>query len=66
MMINIEETGLKSVDFAYELLRHAHVAVVPGVTYGKVCDGYIRIAFTLEEEYIREGVRRIVRFVDTL
>lgn len=66
MMVNIKETGMKSVDFAYSLLKHAHVAVVPGVTYGAICDDYIRIAFTLDEEYIREGVRRIVNYVNTL
>lgn len=66
MMINIKETGMKSIDFAYSLLKHAHVAVVPGVTYGKICDDYIRIAFTLEEDTIREGVRRIVKYADSL
>ena len=66
MMVNIKSTGMKSVDFAYALLKHAHVAVVPGVTYGKICDDYIRIAFTLEEGLIREGVRRIVKYVNSL
>lgn len=66
MMVDIRKTGMKSVDFAYALLRNAHVAVVPGVTYGNICDGYIRIAFTVEEDKIREGVRRIVKFADTL
>lgn len=66
MMVNIKTTGMKSVDFAYALLKHAHVAVVPGVTYGKICDDYIRIAFTLDEELIREGVRRIVKYVNSL
>lgn len=63
MMVDISQTGMKSVDFAYSLLRHAHVAVVPGITYGKICDDYIRIAFTLDEELIREGVRRINEYI---
>lgn len=66
MMVNIKETGMNSVDFAYSLLKHAHVAVVPGITYGKICDTYIRIAFTLDEDLIREGVRRIVKYVNSL
>ena len=66
MMINIGKTGMKSIDFAYSLLKHAHVAVVPGITYGKICDNYIRIAFTLDEELIREGARRIVKYADSL
>ena len=66
MMVNIKNTGMKSVEFAYALLKNAHVAVVPGITYGKTCDDYIRIAFTIEEEKIREGVRRIVEYVNSL
>lgn len=66
MMVNIKETGMNSVDFAYSLLKQTHVAVVPGITYGKVCNDYIRIAFTLDEEILREGVRRIVKYADSL
>ena len=42
------------------------MAVVPGVTYGKSCDKYVRIAFTLNEDKIEEGVRRIGEFVKGL
>ena len=66
MMVDISKTGMSSIDFCYALLRGAHVAVVPGVTYGQCCDKYIRIAFTLDEEKIKEGVRRITEFVNTL
>lgn len=65
-MVNIEATGLKSEEFAYKLLKQSHVAVVPGITYGKMCDNYIRIAFTLSDEKIMEGVRRIGNFVSSL
>lgn len=66
MMVDISKTGMNSVDFCYALLRAAHVAVVPGVTYGECCDHYIRIAFTLDIEKIKEGVRRIAKFVNSL
>ena len=66
MMVDISRTGMNSVDFCYALLRAQHVAVVPGVTYGKGCDKYIRIAFTQDVEVIREGVKRIVEFVNDL
>jgi len=65
-MVNISNTGLKSEQFAYDLLNAVHVAVVPGITYGKMCDDYIRIAFTLEETMIREGIKRIGHFIDNL
>lgn len=66
MMVDISATGMNSIDFCYALLRGAHVAVVPGVTYGQCCNNYIRIAFTLDEEKIHEGISRIQNYMQTL
>lgn len=66
MMVDISATGMSSIDFCYALLRGAHVAVVPGVTYGQCCNNYIRIAFTLDEEKIHEGISRIQNYMQTL
>ena len=66
MMVDISKTGMDSIDFCYALLRGAHVAVVPGVTYGRCCDHYIRIAFTLDVEKIKTGINRIANFVNNL
>lgn len=65
-MIDISKTNMKSEEFAYALLDAVHVAVVPGITYGRICDNYIRIAFTLDEEKIRVGVQRIGKFIESL
>lgn len=65
-MVNIKKTGMKSEEFAYALLKAEQVAVVPGITYGEASEGFIRIAFTKNEDVIREGVARIKRFVDSL
>ena len=66
MMVDISETGMNSLDFALALLKNARVAVVPGIAYGKSCDKYVRIAFTLDKSRIEEGVKRIESFVETL
>lgn len=66
LMVDISSTGMNSVDFAIALLKAQHVAVVPGITYGKCCDHYVRIAFTRELDYIREGVKRIDAFMKGL
>lgn len=66
MMVDISKTSMSSIDFCYALLREAHVAVVPGITYGQCCDHYIRIAFTLDIDRIQEGVRRISDFAASL
>ena len=65
-MLNIKSTGLKSEEFAYTLLEKEQVAVVPGITYGECCEGFIRIAFTLEISKIEEGIQRIKRFIEEL
>ncbi len=66
MMVDISQTGMNSIEFAHALLKGVHVAVVPGVAYGKSCNGYVRIAFTVDVEKINEGVRRIASFVNRL
>ena len=66
LMVDISATGLSSEQFAFELLKSQHVALVPGITYGRCCDKYVRIAFTVEEDIINEGVRRIRNFVESL
>ena len=66
LMVDISSTGMNSVDFAIALLKSQHVAVVPGITYGKCCDHYVRIAFTRELDYIRKGVHHIGEFMRSL
>ena len=66
LFVNIEKTGMNSLDFAYKLLEEEHVAVAPGIAYGKKYDSYIRIACTLDKELLSEAASRIVRFADSL
>ena len=65
MMVDISSTGLTSYDFCCKLIESVHVACVPGVAYGNSCDKYIRIAFTLDENKIREGVLRIKKYISS-
>ena len=65
-MLNIKSTGMDSESFAYSLLEKKQVAVVPGITYGECCEGFIRIAFTLKSDKIREGIQRIKQFIEEL
>lgn len=64
MMVDVSATGLNSYDFCCKLLEAVHVACVPGIAYGNSCDKYIRIAFTLDEKKIVEGVSRIAKFME--
>ena len=66
IFVNIERTGMKSLDFALRLLEAQHVAVVPGIAYGKAYDGYVRIAFTHDVGVLSEACDRIRNFVEGL
>lgn len=64
MFIDISATGYRSGEFAYQLLKEAHVAVVPGVVYGKGYDDHIRIAYTKNVEQLETAVERIKFFLN--
>ena len=53
-----------SLSFSDLLLKENKVAVVPGIAFGM--DNFIRISFALGEDRIREGIKRIKDFVDSL
>ncbi len=56
-----------SYDFALKLLERAGVAVTPGVDFGKnETNRYVRFAYTRNLEELREGVRRIERFLSDI
>ena len=61
--VNISATGMDSQTFAYELLKAQRVAVVPGLAYGDDFDDFIRIAFTVSGERLREAIGRLGAFV---
>lgn len=64
--VDISRTGLNSEEFAYKLLDQQHVAVVPGLAYGEEYGDYIRIAFTLDIPVLKEAMKRIARFCESL
>ena len=61
--IDISKTGMNSKFFCFDLLEKQHVAVIPGVAFGEAFDNYIRLAFTLNDDKIIEGVRRIKEYI---
>jgi len=52
--------GYTSVDFTTELLDKANVAVTPGVGYGSIGEGYIRLSFTLPDDRLEAGISRLL------
>jgi alanine-synthesizing transaminase len=52
-------THLGSLEFSKLLLKHACVAVSPGVGFGEYGEGFVRIAVVENEQRIRQAVRSI-------
>jgi aspartate aminotransferase len=53
-----------SIEFADALLDGEKVATVPGVSFG--ADDCLRLSYSLSEEDIEEGLRRIKKFISEL
>ena len=53
-----------SISFSDALLDAEKVAVVPGISFG--ADDCVRLSYSLSEEDIEEGIKRIERFVASL
>ena len=61
LFINIKGVTNDSMEFAKKLLEEEGVAIIPGIGFGS--EGYIRFSFATSIENIREGVKRIERFI---
>ena len=59
-LINIDKTGIKSVNFAEKLLSRMQVATVPGIAFGN--DQSIRISYATSLPVIKEGLDRLEEF----
>ncbi|MFC5542508.1 MAG: aminotransferase [Bacilli bacterium] len=63
---SIESTGLSSQEFAERLLKEQSVAVVPGDVFGESGEGHIRCSYATSMEELREAMKRIKQFIDSL
>lgn len=56
---SIKSTGQSSMNFAKTLLSKKRVALVPGVAFGKSCEGYVRISYASSYDNLKEAISRI-------
>ncbi|HID15722.1 MAG TPA: aminotransferase class I/II-fold pyridoxal phosphate-dependent enzyme, partial [Candidatus Atribacteria bacterium] len=59
---DISETNLKSMDYCEKLLEAEGVAVVPGLMYGDVGEGHVRLALVKPIDVLEDVLNRIERF----
>ena len=65
ILANARHFSADSLSFAYEILERSHVAVTPGVAFGRNAEGYLRFSYSASVERIREGLRRLGGFLAT-
>ncbi|WP_338451130.1 aminotransferase class I/II-fold pyridoxal phosphate-dependent enzyme [Niallia oryzisoli] len=56
-------SGWTSREFAFTLIEEAGVAVVPGDAFGKLGEGYVRMALVQSSEKLAEAAKRIEQFL---
>ncbi len=58
---DIQQTGLKSLDFCSALLEDYQVAAIPGIAFG--ADDNVRLSYATDMETIKKGMDRLDKFV---
>lgn len=61
---NISSTKMASEEFAERLLFDKKVAVVPGNAFGESGEGFVRLAFAVNFEKLKEALDRMEEFVN--
>jgi aspartate aminotransferase len=64
VFVDINQTGMTSIDFCKNLLESQQVAVVPGVAFG--ADRCIRLSYATDMATIAKGLDRLDKFVRSL
>ena len=60
---NVKGTGRASRDLARELLSEAHVALIPGESFGDNGAGYLRLSYAASEAELKEALARMKTFL---
>ena len=56
-------TGMNGEEFAKKCLHEAGVAIVPGTSFGKTCEDYVRFSFAASKENISKALEKIERML---
>ena len=62
-LVKLGDRHASALDFARKLLIEEGVAVVPGDTFGPSTNRMVRLAFTIADDRLTEGLRRLARAV---
>ena len=60
VMIDVRGRGMTSGEFSWALMERKNVSALDAGVFGLATDGWLRLAFTVGEQQLEEGCRRIV------
>ncbi len=63
VLANARRFTRRSLDFVFEILQEAHVALTPGIDFGANAEGYLRVSYANALPRVREGLRRLGEFL---
>ena len=63
VFVNIRRWNESSLDFVFEVLEKAGVALTPGIDFGSHGEGFARISYANSEESIKEGLDRLQNYL---
>lgn len=65
LFLSIQPSKLGSEEFCTRLLKEKRICVVPGIGYGKSCEGFVRLSIGTESmDRIKKGITEIKRLID--
>lgn len=63
ILINARHLGENSLKLALEILEKVHLGVTPGIDFGSQSEGFLRISYANSLANIKEGMRRLEKFI---
>lgn len=62
VFVNAKKFGNHSLELAFDILENAHVALTPGIDFGRGGEGYLRFSYANSEENIKKGLDRLHKY----
>lgn len=60
---NIKQLKLSSMNFTFQVLEKAHLALCPGISFGPNGEGYVRISYPTDIKNIEIGMERLENYI---
>ena len=60
---NVKGTGMSGEEFAKKSIYEAGVAIVPGTSFGKFAEDYVRFSFAASRDNISQALEKIKKIL---